>query len=105
MCDSFGSVVSDISDDSDDTADSAIEVANEVEDNGGPDPIVAGDTENIFDEDGDFGMQNETVNEEASDKTIPSKEVFPAASEDDSESVLDTAAVCAVKFDSRHRYF
>ena len=100
MCDSLGSVVSDISDDSDDTADSVIKVANEVEDNGGPDPIVAGDTENIFDEDGDFGMQNVTVNEEASDKTIPNKEVFPAVSEDDSESVLDTAAICALNDDN-----
>lgn len=100
MCDSLGSVVSDISDDSDDTADSVIEVVNEVEDNGGPDPIVAGDTKNIFDKEGDFGMQNLTVNEEALDKTIPSKEGFPAVSEDDSESILDTAAVCALNDDN-----
>ena len=98
MCDSLGSVVSDISDDSDDTADSVIEVANEVEDNGGPDPIVAEVSENIIDEDGDFGMQNVTVNEV--DKTIPSKEFSPVVSEDDSESVLDTAAVCALNDDN-----
>jgi len=99
MCDSHGSVMSDISDDSNNTADSVIEVANEVEDNGGPDPIVAEvvpdimDTENSLDKDGDFGMQNVTVNEEP-------LEGVPAVFNDDSESVLDTAAVCALNDDN-----
>ena len=98
MCDSLGSVVSDISDESDDTADSVIEMANEG--NGGPDPVVAEVTENIFDEDGDFGMQNVTVNEEALDKTTSSKGSSLVVSGDDSESVLDTAAVRALNDDN-----
>ena len=95
MCDSLGSVVTDISDESGDSAESVIEMVNEVEDNGVPDPIIAEVTENFLDKNGDSGTQNVTVNEEALDKTIPSKEFSPVVSEDDSESILNIAAVCA----------